>query len=364
MAHTDCAVLRPSNRALVAAWVVLLSAGSAAAQQATPSRLAVDTSAAIDQTVDRDGHLTTGVLADAVGSLALGRGFEGIVRPFVQRLGSGEWNRQVWVAAVRYERPGPVAVRVDGGLIPSPVGLSNLTLRPHLNPTMAQPASLFTPLPAAMTGAPRANLLGAVYPYGVHATLSGSRWDVRAAVIDSSPLRPRRVFAETNPPRFANVVVGGGVTPVVGMRVGASLTQGGWLRAGESAAIARDADATVLTVESDVSFRYTKLAGEWVRDALQTAGGGVVASGWFVQGQQTLTPRWFTAARVERMSAPRLTSSGALETQRFTGVEETIGFRLTPELTLRAGHRARRGFGVPGYTHQASISLVWWRRSL
>ena len=51
------------------------------------------------------------------------------------------------------------------------------------------------------------------YPHGASATVSGARWDVRAAVIDTSLLRTRRVFASTNPPRFDNVIVGGGVTP-------------------------------------------------------------------------------------------------------------------------------------------------------
>ena len=59
-----------------------------------------------------------------------------IVRPFASRLAnSDEWNRQIWVAQVRYERHVPVGLRVDAGLIPSPIGLANLTLRPHLNPT-------------------------------------------------------------------------------------------------------------------------------------------------------------------------------------------------------------------------------------
>jgi hypothetical protein len=364
MMHTDAMRIRWVWWAALAAGVMLLSSRSISAQQAIPSRFAVDTAIAVDQSVDQDGNSTTGVLADAVGSVAVGHGFEAIVRPFVQRLGSGEWNRQIWVAAMRYERAGRVAVRVDGGLIPSPVGMANLALRPHLNPNISQPASLFTPLPSAMAGAPRASLLGAVYPYGVHAAVSGARWDLRAAAIDSSPLRPRRVFARVNPPRFANAVVGGGVTPIVGVRVGASVTHGGWLRAGESPAILQDATATVVTVESDISFRYTKLAGEWVRDRLETGGGRVVASGWFVQGQQTLTPRWFLAGRLERMSAPALTAGGGFEPQRFTGVEETVGFRLTPELTVRSGHRARRPFGRAQVGHQVSVSLVWWQRSL
>ena len=333
------------------------------AQQARPSRLAIDTVAAIDESVDRNGNDATGVVIDAVVSVGLGRGFEGIVWPIVQRLAStGGWSRDVWIATLRYERAGPIGVRIDGGLIPAPIGLANLTVRrPHVNPTIAQPSSLFTALPALEIRGPRTNLLGAVYPFGGQVTVSGLRWDARAAIIDTSPLRRRGVFADPKPPRFANVVVGGGVTPVIGFRVGASMTHGGWQRAGESPATTSDRDATVVTVESEVSFAYTKLSGEWVRDAVDTSSGTRVASGWFVQGQQTLAPRWFVAGRVERMASPLVLPTG-VQQQRFAGAEEVLGYRLTPEFTLRAGHRARRGFGRPGFDHQVAVSLVWWRR--
>ncbi len=332
------------------------------AQQGRPSMLAVDTSVALDESLDTAaGNLTTGLTLDAVVSAAFGRGFEGIVRPFVQRQASGEWNRQIWVAAIRYQRPGRVGLRLDAGLIPSPIGLANLTLRPHQNPTISQPASLFTPLPALDTSAPRTTLLGAVYAYGGQITVSAARWDARAAVIDTSPLRTRRVFARTNPPRFATVVVGGGVTPLVGLRLGASITHGGWQRAGEAPAATADRDATLITLESEFSFAYTRLSGEWVRDVIETSGGDRVASGWFVQGQQTLAPRWFVAGRAERITSP-LATGGLAGKQHLTGSEEVLGYRLTPEVTVRLGHRARQLFGRTGVSHQAAISVVWWRR--
>ncbi|HEY6361620.1 MAG TPA: hypothetical protein VIX63_10980 [Vicinamibacterales bacterium] len=348
--------------------LVLGLAAAAGAQQARPSLFAIDTVAAVDEQVDFDGNYSTGVTLDAVVSADFGRGFQGIVRPFASRGGSGEWNRQIWIATARYERPGPLlGLRVDAGLIPSPIGLANLTLRHHLNPTISQPSSLFTALPPLEPGGGRATLLGAVYPYGAQATVSGARWDARAAVIDTSPLRTRRVFAQTNPPRFANVVIGGGVTPFIGVHLGASVTRGGWQRAGEAPFVTEDQSATIVTVESEVSFRYTKLAGEWVRDAIETSTGDRVASGWFVQGQQTLTPRWFVAGRLERMSSPAVISlrdqtPPLVVDQRLQGVEETVGYRLTPEITLRAGHRARRGFGQSSFGHTVSVSAVWWQR--
>lgn len=342
--------------------VLLLSPAVALAQQAQPSALAIDTSAAIDRRIDERGHASTAVILDVLVSTDLGRGFQAIVRPFAQRLASGEWNRQIWVATLRYERAGPAGLRIDGGLIPSPVGLANLTLRPHLNPTIAQPSSLFTALPPLEVRGPRTTLIGPVYPFGAQATVSGLRWDARAALIDTSPLRARRVFAQTNPPRFTNLVLGAGVTPVVGFRVGASVTHGGWIRAGEGLpAATADRDATIVTVESELAFRFTKVTGEWVRGDVETSRADRIVSGWFVQGQQTLTPRWFLAGRVEQMSGPAVLPT-LVQQQRFRGVETTVGYRLTPEIVLRLGHMARRPFGRPSYDHLAAASVVWWRR--
>lgn len=354
-------------RALLIMGLLLLALPpGAGAQEARPSIFAIDTVAAVDEQGNFNGDYVTGVTLDAVVSADLGRGFQAIVRPFASRMASGEWNRQVWIATARYERSGPrLGLRVDAGLIPSPIGLANLTLRPHLNPTISQPSSLFSSLPTLERGVPRATLLGAVYAYGTQVTVSGEHWDTRAGVIDTSPLRTRRVFAQTNPPRFTNVVLGGGVTPWVGVRFGTSVTHGGWLRAGETPFVTEDHSATIVTVESEVSFAYTKLTGEWVRDAIETSTGEHVASGWFVQGQQTLTPRWFVAGRLERMASPALVLRDAAPVfvdQRLQGVEETLGYRLTPELTLRASHRARSVFGRSSFEHTLAVSAVWWRR--
>ncbi len=345
------------------AYALVLSGVPCWAQQARPSVLAIDTSAMVSDTLDENGRLTTGVILDAFVSAGLGRGFEVMARPFVQQLPSGEWNRQVWLAALRYERRGTVGLRIDAGLIPPPVGLANLTLRPHLNATIAQPSSLFIPLPALQPRSPRPNLLGAVYPYGVSAAASGLRWDARAAVIDASPLRPRRIFAQQNPPRFANLVAGAGVTPFVGFRVGASLTSGGWLRDSELPDIEGTQRAHVWTVESEFAYRHTKLSAEWVRDAIELGTTTRHSAGWFGQGQQALGPHWFVAGRYERIVARGLTVPSAAGA-RFTGVEDGVGYRISPELTVRVAHHARRFFGQADFLHDASVSLVWWRRWL
>jgi hypothetical protein len=355
--------------------VATLLASPCFAQQARSDAVSIETSASVDTAVDQTGTATTGTVMDSVVSVGLGRGFEATVRPWAMRTTTmTAWNRQIWLATLRYQRTGRrISLRVDGGLIPSPVGLANMMLRPTLNPTIGLPASLFQGLPQFEVKAPRSTLLGALYPYGVSGTVSAKHWDARLAVIDTTPLRSRRVFAQTNPPRFANVVLGAGVTPVVGLRIGASVTRGGWRRASEvpGAVVAIDSGsaptssyaARVVTVEAEYAVRHTNLAGEWIRDSIDIATSRSIApSGWFAQGQQTLTPRWFAAGRVERLTAPALLPSGAYETRRFSGVESVVGFRLTPELAVRGGHRAREAFGRASFDHAAIASLVWSKR--
>lgn len=346
----------------VAVVLLLMWPAPARAQNPLPSWLTVDTAVAVDRSRGTGSSGTIGVIADAYVAANVGHGVEVYARPFVQRLASGDWNKQVWLAAARYEHKGNLGLRVDAGLIPPPTGLANLTLRPQLNPVISQPASLFQGLPAVEPLSPRVTLLGAFYPYGVSATVSGSKWDARAAVIDTSPLRSRRIIGSNTTPRFANVVIGGGVTPVIGLRVGGSVTRGGWKRAVELPASNRTLDATMVTVEMDYSFRYSKVIGEWTRDTMATTTGRSVAVGWYVQGQQTLTPRFFVAARIERIGAPASDPRVAPVVEAFAGTEEVLAFRLTPDVTFRVGHRARRPFGQTGYVQQAAASIVWAHR--
>jgi hypothetical protein len=340
---------------------VAVAAAPAAAQQARQSPLAIDSVASADFTFDENGNEARGIFLDSLVTADIGRGIQGMFRPQVQRLAnSGEWNRQVWIAEVRYERAGTVGLRIEGGYIPSPIGLANLTLRPHLNPTIAQPASLFTSIPSPEFRGPRINLLSGLYPLGAQATVSMRHWDARAAIMDNSPLRLRRVFSAENPPRFTNIVIGGGVTPFVGFRVGGSVAQGGWLRAGESPTVTADRSARVVTLETELAFRHTSLAGEWTHDTVETSIGDRTVAGWYVQGMQTLTPRWFVAGRVEAMRTTL--PVGLVQEQRFKSTEQTLGFRLTREITLRVSHRMREPFGVTTYDHFGAVSVVWFRR--
>ena len=263
----------------------------------------------------RNGATTGGAILDAYIVGAASRpGSRSSRGPFVQRQATGEWNRQVWLAAVRYEHKGAVGVRVEGGPdhVAGRPGQPDAAAAPQSDRSRSRRRSSRAcrrPEPLS----PRVTLLGAIYPLGVSATVSGTHWDVRGGGHRHvAAARAAHRSASTNPPRFTNVVVGGGVTPIVGLRVGGSVTRGAW-RA-----------PTKLPLQHVRSDGHHRHRGDRVvvplhqadrrvdaRLARDTTTGTAVESGWYIQGQQTLTPRWFVAGRVERLEGPPLLAGAA-----------------------------------------------------
>ncbi|MBI4484700.1 MAG: hypothetical protein HY655_01705 [Acidobacteria bacterium] len=144
-----------------------------------------------------------------------------------------------------------------------------------------------------------------------------------------------------------------------------ALARGAYLTREEVLASADSSDRpmTMIGVEVEYAFGYTKLSGELLRNRFDTLGSSVTAYEWFVQGSQTLTPRWFVAARHEGTSAPVRTNSSALRAQpRLKAVEATLGFRVMPEITIRGSYYARLFYGRARWDRQGGAQLVWSRR--
>ena len=168
-----------------------------------------------------------------------------------------------------------------------------------------------------------------------------------------------------NPKATPVLVAGGGITP----RVGAALRAG--VRARALCALPRkpprkppdDRSVSIWNVEGEWSFGYTKLSGEVTRDRLQTITGAETAYGWFVQGQQTLTPRFFVAARQEGASAPPLRTADGRRPP--TADARDRGDRRVP-----AQHRFHPSRQLPepqalheaAWDQQVGVSVVWARR--
>ena len=105
------------------------------------------------------------------------------------------------------------------------------------------------------------------------------------------------------------------------------------------------------------------MSGEIVRSRFERLAGTAIAYEWFVQGLQTLSPRWSVAARHESTWAPELiTATSAGQRRRLTMNEATVGFRLTPEVTIRSSYYTRRPYDASAWDHQVGVQAVWARK--
>jgi hypothetical protein len=341
----------------------ILAAQATWAQTPPPRRIAVETVVSTDRFVDTATARPTGLSVDAFAAVRLGQRWQIVAQPIVRRLPTGDWIARLYQLAARYESRGSMPVRVDIGQIVSPVGLAAQQYRADLIPTVSAPAAYYLRLPRIEGGAPRVEMIAPGYPIGVQVATSKGRADLRAALVDGSPVRMRRDPFDLTPPMSAQIVAGGGVTPAPGLRVGLSFARGRYLKAREIQApsLQTDRDATVVGLEWEYSVRYTQLKAEWLRDRLETADRPVAFTSWQVEGAQTLTPRWFVAGRMERVSGAELLR-GSMRPSSLGGVDVTLGYRVNPDITVRSGVLGRRAFGTADWDIQAAVSIVWARR--
>ena len=334
------------------------------AQVLQPGRIAIEAVAAIStSSSDFDDPF---VFLDLANTFRVNEKLDVIVRPYARRLPGGDWDALLYQAQLRWQ---PVSrVRFDAGIITTPLGLGTFELRQDLNPLVGSPFYYFAPLPAFERPSDRVQLFSGGYPLGAVVSMSGTWWDARTAVTDGTPTRSRKIFANNGPAAAAQFIAGGGITPLPGLRVGAGFAHGPYRRASDAdfyglpdTAVLTDADATVVNLEAEYAFHYTRLSGEWIRDEFENDGSPAVSRGFYVQGVQTISPRIFAASRFTQVSAPVLVG-GALVRSTRKVLELSGGYRLTPQLTLKAGYEGGRRFNVADWTHAAVGSVVWARR--
>ena len=351
------------TKALVVAVFLAVAARPASAQSL--SRFSLDSVVAVDlfrgeNTVDRPN-----IVVDVTAVVRVADGWIIYVRPWFRQPRTSEWDKEIYQAAIQYQRPGPVATRVDAGYIASPIGLGMMDTRPGINPMIAPHLSYVTPMPVFDPTAPRARPLASSYPLGTQVTVSTTRWDARGALIGAAPTRSYVLTGGGNARGTPVVVAGAGVTPTPGLRLGASMAHGAHATRNEltTTAFGDDRRTTLLAIEGEYAFGYTKFAGEFTRNRLDSHVGTETAYAWFVQGMRTLTPRTFVAGRQEGTSAPPL-RTGVVPGRRttFQTTEATFGYRVIPQVTVRASYMARKPFTRDSRDHQAGFSVVWAQR--
>jgi hypothetical protein len=332
---------------------------------AQTSRVAFDTVAAVDG--DAGSFVTRKATAwlDAFAAVNIAEGLDLRARPVVSRRSfDGKWQTQMYELALRYERPGRIGVRFDGGQFTSPIGLSILENRPDKNPVISQHSTLYLPIPRYEPGTPSTTLLGAAYPLGAKVTVSGAKWDARAAITDSSAIRGRPLFGDNRPPWMTNYAVGGGVTPRIGLRFGASFGSGPYADDSEVQDKTRGRrHATVSQVEGEWAFRYTRIAGEYLWTTRELAASDAHVNGGWIEVVQTLSPRVFVASRFDDQYTEWTTAPGQGERHEpYRRVETAVGVRLTPNITFRGSYLTRKGYVVFFWDDQVLGSIVFSRR--
>jgi len=361
---------RRTRSAVVLSAFFTIAASDARAQEI--ARYSLESVVAVDEFGGQNSVHSPQIVIDVSAAVRMGDHWQVYVRPWFRLprpnapgLDVPDWDKELYQAGVRYERSGPVAVRLDAGQILSPIGLGLFDVRPGLNPTIVPHISYVSPMPVFDPTGPRVTPVSATYPLGAQLTVSSLHWDARAAVINTAPTRVWAIGAVTNPKQTPVVVVGGGITPAIGLRLGAAFARGDYATPAELTVPTSTGRAmTMASGEGEWAFSGTKISGEILRTSFDTLGvTSAVAYEWFVQGQQTLSPRWFAAARHEGASAPPLVNGIVPGTRtQFKAVEATAGYRLSPDLTLRASYYAREFYGATTWTNQIGASVVWAHR--
>jgi hypothetical protein len=329
----------------------------------------LDVLSAVDAVADSTPPRSTAVWFDIFAAVRLAEGLEIIARPVIARRAfDGDWQTQMYQLGVRYElrgtRASDLGVRVEVGQMPSPIGIAMLENRADLNPVISQHSAYYVPLPRVDPEIPRSYLIAGSYPFGVQLTVSSGWWDARVAAIDSSPVRGRPLLGDGNPPRLLNGVAGIGFSPRVGLRFGGGFAYGPYASVAEVRDRSKgDRQATMIQVEGEWSFGYTRIVGELVRSVFETSRADARAMGGWIEATQTLSPRVFVAGRFDsqRLDYQRPVFQD-FAYQRYNRVEAVLGLRLTPDVTLRGGYLAREGYVVSHWDDQAIGSIVWQRK--
>ena len=295
---------------LAGAWASAVPASA----QTSYERFSLDTTVALDLFRGDNVSDRPQVIVDIIGTVRLGDRWQVYVRPWFRlprpsppTAPPPEWDTQLYQASLRYERPGAIATRVDAGYIASPVGLGLFDANPSVNPTISGHTSYFTPMLPFDAGGPRGPAVASTYPLGAVLTLSATRWDARAAVVNSAPVRSWILGAASNPVSTPVFEAGAGITPTTGLRLGVSFAHGAFLKDEElnANAVRGDRTVTLIGFEGDYAVRYTKVTGEFVHDSFVIPGLDAPAIHVVHPGHSDASARAGRSAAATRARTPR-----------------------------------------------------------
>ncbi|MFL5561423.1 MAG: hypothetical protein ACJ79K_08120 [Gemmatimonadaceae bacterium] len=230
-------------------------------------------------------------------------------------------------AGVRYTRAR--ALVFDAGVIPHIVGAFASRRSSTRNPLIGEPDGY-----------------AVLYPMGARISGKMTYGDYRLGVV-SLPIYNDRYMPEPTP--AAHLAIGGGITPVAGVRIGVSATQGPWLRDDMDAATLRGRrwqsyDQRVVAFDAELSRGYADFHGELTHGWHEVPGHSRMLHGaaWYAELAYALSPRVFAAARAEENDYPYLRPFGTFwgaNDVRVSNGEVGLGYRVGADQTLKLTYR-------------------------
>jgi len=242
----------------------------------------------------------------------------------------GDYNGELELFLLRYSSRTQSPFTLEAGKITTPIGSFPERRFADTNPLIGDPATYLTD-----------------YPYGFVAYGRVSTFDYAASVM-SLPLRNGAYSLDADhTPRPA---LAAGITPVVGFRLGAFATRGPYLSDEISDLLPpgsrwRDFDQNILGFEFHLTRGYLVLNGEFAASSYEIPTHSATEHGrsWYLEGRYTLTPRLFTALRLEQSDYPFLLPINMYywvgEPVTLYDYEAGMGYRLTPWTLVKVSYR-------------------------
>jgi hypothetical protein len=346
-----------SRRSLVAALGLLLTVGSSVeAQTGTGTRaVAFDTVVGVQDYFDVTGVWEPQLIIDPSVTVEVAPRLQLTVRPLIWHVMTGDWEVYVPQASVRYEFDKGTKWRLEAGKFTSPIGLGMTENRASVNDSVIWwHRGYYSPLPSMGGGAAMHSLISSIYPTGISANTSAEHWDARVAFIDRAPAD---FFHLEHPPFRPNGVVGGGITPRQGMRIGAATA---WGRSGD---LNTSDPYKMINIEGEYAFGYTKVSGEWTRDRFETPAGERDAHGATLQVKQTLTPRMFAHSRATAITSPlRIAATGETPQRTSWFVDSTLAYLVSAETTMKVAYTTIKKSNAARVDNQIGVSIIWAKR--
>lgn len=209
------------------------------------------------------------------------------------------------------------------------------------------------------------------YPYGAEVAGEFTHFDYRAAIVS---LPTSHEGYQPSPSQRARPAIGGGFTPIVGLRFGGSFTTGSYLNNDIAPAYLAghpwsDYHQRVLAGDFEYAHGYLETRAEIARGSFDVPGQSPITGlTYYGEVKYTFTPRFFVAGRAERNDYPFIRPTGAsswiAKRTDFADGEVGIGYRLTSSTLLKASVRGDRWWPhTTSYATGGHAIAVQWSQS-